>query len=52
MFTSPMSLSKTAYKTLRRQLKELVEKAAEEVPMLGDAEEVACLNIDLFKVLR
>lgn len=49
MFTAPMTLSKKDFIWLKAQILTLVE-AASEVVKASPSEELACLNIDLFRV--
>jgi len=47
MFTSPMSLSKQDFELIREDLAELLKKISKVVKD-SSAEEIACLNIDMF----
>lgn len=48
-FTAPCSLDKTTFESLKSDILELIEKAANKVSK-APSEEVACLTIDLFYV--
>lgn len=50
MFTAPMSISAAGFKKIRKDLQAWIQKISEELAGYGDAEEVVCLNLDLFKV--
>lgn len=50
MFTAPMSISAAGFKKIRKDLQAWIQKITEELPSYGDAEEVVCLNLDLFRV--
>jgi len=51
MFTAPLSISKHAFKKYRQEIQALIKKFSTELPDSGDAEIVACLNIDFIQIL-
>ena len=50
MFSAPMSISEAGFKKVRRELQDWVKNISENLVSYGDAERVACLNLDLFKI--
>ncbi len=51
MFTSPISLSKKDFSILREQIMGLIKTASDRVEK-SPAEEIACLNLDLFWIKK
>lgn len=51
MFTSPLSISRKTFEAIREQIVDLINKTSDKVSK-SSAEELACLNIDLFWVKR
>lgn len=50
MFTAPLSISEAGFKKVRRELQDWIKHISENLISYGDAEQVACLNIDFFRV--
>ncbi|WP_413575501.1 TIGR02147 family protein [Bdellovibrio sp. HCB290] len=50
MFTAPLSISESGFKKVRRELQEWIKHISDNLVSYGDAEQVACLNIDFFRV--
>jgi len=52
IFTSPMSISKKGFERFRKELQAFIKTLYADLPQLGDAEELVCLNIDFFKIVK
>ncbi|WP_413582337.1 TIGR02147 family protein [Bdellovibrio sp. HCB288] len=50
MFTAPMSISEAGFKKVRRELQDWIKHISDNLVSYGEAEQVACLNIDFFRV--
>lgn len=50
MFTAPLSISENGFKKVRRELQDWIKHISDNLESYGDAEQVACLNIDFFRV--
>nr|WP_246845934.1 TIGR02147 family protein [Bdellovibrio sp. ZAP7] len=50
MFTAPMSISESGFKKVRRELQEWIKHISDNLESYGDAEQVVCMNIDLFRI--
>lgn len=50
MFTAPLSISEAGFKKVRRELQEWIKHISDNLVSYGEAEQVACLNIDFFRV--
>lgn len=50
MFTAPLSISESGFKKVRRELQDWIKHISDNLVSYGDAERVACLNIDFFRV--
>ncbi len=51
MFTAPLSISQEGFKKVRRELQEWIKNISDNLVAYGDAEQVACLNIDFFQII-
>ncbi|KYG64812.1 hypothetical protein AZI86_11445 [Bdellovibrio bacteriovorus] len=52
MFTAPFSVSKKGLEVFRSELQDFIKSLSARLDGFGDAEEVVCLNIDLFKIVK
>jgi len=52
IFSSPMSISKKGFTKFRKELQTFVKVLYSELTELGEAEEVVCLNIDFFRIVK
>lgn len=52
MFSAPFSISKKGFAIIRKELQQQIESLSKNLESYGDAEDVICLNIDLYKVLN
>lgn len=51
IFSAPLSISKKGLSLLRKDLQNLISSLSQNLESYGNAEEVVCLNIDLFKAI-
>lgn len=51
MFTAPMSISKKDFLKIQNELMNMISKLSETIKE-SEAEEIACLNLDFFKIRR